>query len=186
MALGPHGTGLRPKHSFTSKPQNNTMISWNKIQRRNPISHTLAWYPQISLNGITGVEDVVAGIVGKCTLTAPDVKAVLIALEEVIIEQIKAGNTVRFGDLGSFRPTITCRAWDEEKGKWGTGGSPVATDVIDPETGEIAARGVTSDNIKGINVVFTKSGVMDRSLARQNLKFRQVSGEIEYKPKKNA
>lgn len=160
------------------------MISFNKIQRRNPISHTLSWYPNISLNGVTGVDDVVAGIVGKCTLTSPDVRACLVALEEVIIEQIKAGNTVRFGTLGSFRPTLTCRAWDDEKQKWGTGGCPVPTDVIDPETGEIAAHGVTSDNIKTVNVIFSKSAEMERALARQNLKFRMVSGEIPYKPKK--
>ena len=97
------------------------MISWNKIQRRNPLNGNLRWYPTIAINSTVTADDVILGIVEKCTLTKIDVKSVLIALEEVIIEQLKNGNTIRFGALGSFRPTLKTRIWDEKKQKWVAG-----------------------------------------------------------------
>ena len=156
------------------------MISWNKIQRRNPQNGSLRWYPQIALNSYVTADDVIIGIVEKCTLTKVDVKAVLIALEEVIIEQLKLGNSVRFGSLGSFRPTIKTRLWDEKKQKWVHGGCYEPNDVIDPDTGEVATKGVKESNIAGISVSFSKSAEMRQKLVREALRFRMVEGEIPY------
>lgn len=167
------------------------MISWNKIQRRNPLNGNLRWYPTIALNSVATTDDVVLGIVEKCTLTKIDVKAVLIALEEVVIEQLKLGNTVRFGSLGSFRPTLKTRVWDEKKGKWVAGGTYTANDAYDAENLDengnptLISRGVTADNIAGINVCFTKSSDMQNKLHRFNLKFKQVPGEKKYPVKVN-
>ena len=155
-------------------------IHWNKIQRRNPRTDAKTWYPQISINTTLTVDEV--GIVEKCTLTKVDVKAVLIALEEVIIEQLKMGNSVRFGSLGSFRPTLKTRTWLPSKNKWGHGGCPAPTTVYDPEDPKkVVAQGVTADNIAGLSVVFSKSSEMRRKLDRPNLTFRMVEGEIECK-----
>ena len=159
------------------------MISWNKIERRNPINGSLRWYPTIALSSTATADDVILGIVEKCTLTKVDVKAVLIALEEVIIEQLKNGNSVRFGNLGSFRPSLQTRFWNADKKKWGTGGCLTPNDEIDDETGKIATVGVKADNIKGINVCFSKSSEMIKKLARNQLTFRNVPGEKAYKPK---
>lgn len=156
------------------------MINWNKIQRRNPINGSLRWYPTIALNTFVTADDVILGIVEKCTLTKVDVKAVLQALEDVIIEQLQNGNSVRFGTLGSFRPTIKSRFWDPAKGKWSTGGCAAPNDQIDDETGEIVSRGVCSDNISGINVCFSKSSMMIKKLSRGQLAFRNVPGEKVY------
>ncbi len=163
-------------------------INWNKIQRKNPKNETKAWYPQVALAQTISADEVIDGIVGKCTLTAVDVKACLIALEEVVIEQLKLGNSVRFGTLGSFRPTIKTRFWhvdetDPTKGKWGTGGCKVANDVFDTDGTTIKMAGVHTENIAGINVCFTKSGEMKRKLQRDQLKFRMVEGEIPYMPR---
>ena len=166
------------------------MICWNKIQRRQPTNGSLRWYPTIGLNSTATADDVILGIVEKCTLTKVDVKAVLIALEEVIIEQIKLGNSVRFGSLGSFRPTLKTRIWDEEKGKYVAGGTISANDVYDPDdldeqgNPKLVARGVRADNIGGINVCFSKSGEMSKKLSREQLRFKQVKGETPYVPKK--
>ena len=158
------------------------MINWNKIQRKNPINGSLRWYPTIALSSTVTADDVILGIVEKCTLTKVDVKAVLIALEEVIIEQLKNGNSVRFGSLGSFRPTLKTRTWLPSKNKWGHGGCPAPTTVYDPEDPKkVVAQGVTADNIAGISVTFTKSAEMRRKLDRPNLSFRMVEGEIECK-----
>ncbi|MDO4210399.1 MAG: HU family DNA-binding protein [Bacteroidales bacterium] len=165
------------------------MISWNKIQRRQPNTGSLRWYPTIALNSTVTADDVILGIVEKCTLTKVDVKAVLIALEEVIIEQLKLGNSVRFGSLGSFRPTLKTRIYDEKKGKFVNGGTLSANDVYDTdeldENGNptLVSRGVTANNIGGINVVFSKSGEMSKKLAREQLQFRMVNGEKPYVPK---
>lgn len=156
------------------------MISWNKIQRRNPITGALRWYPTICLNSHVTADDVIKGIEEKCTLTKVDVKAVLIALEEVVIEQLKNGNSVRFGNLGSFRPTLKTRIWDEKNKKWTNGGCFEPHDAYDSETGELVCKGVSVDNIGGINVSFTKSGFMTSQLARNQLHFRQVAGEKKY------
>ena len=156
------------------------MISWNKIQRRNPQNGTLAWYPTISVNSTLTADDVIIGIVEKCTLTKVDVKAVLIALEEVIIEQLKNGNSVRFGALGSFRPTLKNRIWDEKNRKWVNGGCFEPNDAYDSETGDLVAKGVSVDNIAGINVCFSKSSEMLSKLDRHELRFRQVPGEKKY------
>lgn len=159
------------------------MINWNKIQRRNPQNGSLRWYPNIALTTTVTADDVIIGIVEKTTLTKVDVKACLVALEEVIIEQIKNGNSVRFGELGSFRPTLKTRAWDSVKKQWSTGGCAAATDQYDDETGELVSRGVSADNIAGVNVCFTKSANMGKKLSRNQLAFRNVPGEKAYKPR---
>ena len=151
----------------------------------------LRWYPTIALNSYATTDDVVLGIVEKCTLTKIDVKAVLQALEEVIIEQLKLGNSVRFGTLGSFRPTLKTRIWDDKKMKWVHGGTYTANDAYDTENLDengnptLMSRGVSVDNIGGINVCFTKSSAMLSQLARHNLRFKQVPGEKKYPVKVN-
>lgn len=156
------------------------MISWKKIQRRNPQNGTLAWYPTISVNSAVSADDVIVGIVEKCTLTKVDVKAVLIALEEVIIEQLKNGNSVRFGNLGSFRPTLKTRAWDEDEQKYGSGGCEVPTTIYQADGKTVDTLGVTADNIAGLNVAFSKSSEMVSKLDRSQLKFKMVEGEKKY------
>ena len=156
------------------------MISWNKIQRRNPQNGTLAWYPTISVNSTLTADDVIIGIVEKCTLTKVDVKAVLIALEEVIIEQLKNGNTVRFGSLGSFRPTLKTRAWDEDEQKYAHGGCEVPNTIYQADGKTIDTVGVTADNIAGLNVAFSKSAEMIAKLDRTQLRFKMVEGEKKY------
>lgn len=163
------------------------MISYNKIQRRNPLNGNLKWYPQIALNSSVTADDVILGIVEKCTLTKVDVKAVLIALEEVIIEQLKNGNSVRFGDLGSFRPSLKmAKIWDEKAKKWIVDSRHEPSDVYDDEQLDengkpiLATRGVSADQIAGIGVVFTKSSAMAAKLDRKNLKFHLVPGVKRY------
>ena len=166
------------------------MICWNKIQRRQPSNGSLRWYPTIVLNSTANMDDVILGIMEKCTLHKVDIKAVLIALEEVVIEQMKLGNSVRFGNLGSFRPSLQTRIWDDEKKKYVAGGTISANDVYDPDdldsngNPKLVARGVTSDNIAGIKVVFTKSSELSKKLSRTNLNFKKVNGEKAYVPKK--
>ena len=152
------------------------MIEFSKIERRNPIDNSTAWYPRIELGTAANSNDVIAGIVEKCTLTKADVKACLVALEEVIIEQLKNGNAVRFGDLGSFRPTLKTRKWSESKKAYINGGQPVPTTTYNAD-GSVKQKGVTADNIAGINVDFSKSAGIKKKLVRSSLAFKMVAGE---------
>lgn len=158
-------------------------IRWNRIQRKNPRTDVKTWYPQISLNSTVTATEVVQGIQDKCTLTKVDIKACLLALEEVIIEQLKLGNSVRFGDLGSFRPTIKSRVWDDEEQKWTTGGCVSAEDTYQTDGKTLKSLGVHAENIAGINVAFTKSAEMKRQLTRDKLTFRMTDEIIPYRPK---
>lgn len=158
-------------------------INWNIIQRKNPRTDVKTWYPRIALNSTVTQEEIAAGIEEKCTLHHVDIMAVLAALEDVVIEQLKLGNSVRFGSLGSFRPSIKCRVWDDEEQKWTTGGCVSAEDTFQADGKTLKSLGVHSDNIAGISVVFTKSGKMNAALKRENLKFRKVEGILPYTPR---
>lgn len=157
------------------------MIDWNKIQRRNPLNGNLRWYPQIAQNSYVTTDDVVIGIVDKCTLTKADVYACVAALQEVIIEQLKNGNSVTFGELGSFRPVIkVATELDPKTNKYVKKSRFAPNDVLDPETGEIDTLGVHTDCIAGIKIAFAKGSALTNGLTRNNLRFKMVPGEHKY------
>lgn len=85
------------------------------------------------------LESVTTDIQRMCTVNSADIKAVLDALQTVIIDKIKNGQSVRLGDLGSFRPTVTCKA------------------VASPETLKVS-------DVKAVRCRFTQSGRMSRDL----------------------
>ena len=51
--------------------------------------------------------EIILAIEKVTSLSASDVKSCLDALEYQIIEHLRQGHSVRLGDLGSFRPTIS-------------------------------------------------------------------------------
>lgn len=93
--------------------------------------------------------EVVERIEKQCTLTRADVKGVLLSLEYVITQHLKAGHTVRLGNLGSFRPTI------------------VSTE------GSVSAEGVDSSQIKAVRCRFTPSATMVLSLDRSKVELKR-------------
>ena len=46
-------------------------------------------------------------IQGSCTVTKADVYAVLVALEDVIMEALQNGEIVRLGELGTFQVSLS-------------------------------------------------------------------------------
>lgn len=52
------------------------------------------------------LDDIAEKISLTCTVTEHDIKAVLSALQEQIVFALRNGNSVRLGDLGSFRLTM--------------------------------------------------------------------------------
>lgn len=53
------------------------------------------------------LEQVVDEISQVCTLTRADIKAGLVAMQMAVLKHLQNGSSVRLGDLGCFRPTIS-------------------------------------------------------------------------------
>ena len=87
-------------------------------------------------------------LAGQGTVHRADILAVLATLEEQVISNLQAGNSVRLGQLGSFHVTLKSRPSESEDK-------------------------VTSENIKAVMVRFRKSRRMlgQFQLTNPNLRF---------------
>mgnify|MGYP000013704034 CR=1 FL=1 len=112
-------------------------------KKRNPRKPT----PRRQTNGELSLKELSTLIASKCTVHQADVSAVLIATTECMLEGLKAGKQVNFGDLGAFRLQIN------------SGGAPSA-DLF------------TSDYIKGVNIQFVPGEELQ--VIFQGLKFNLV------------
>ena len=106
-------------------------------------------YPHAAPTTPVTLAQIVKRIEKRSTVSSADVKAVLDALQYEVIEALENGNTVRLGDIGSFRLTIKAEG--------------AATAV------EAKTKGAKL--IKQVNVQFTKSTVMRDSFDVRNLDF---------------
>lgn len=87
------------------------MITLKKIQRANPLDKEAPkkFYVSTSGSGEIDLETMSANISEKCTLTEPDVLAVLSALTSEMTVQLMEGKIVRFGSFGSFQLGISSK-----------------------------------------------------------------------------
>ena len=83
------------------------MIQYIVRSKKSPRTGTYKYYCEIGPATPVMRKQIIEEIEKTCTLTASDIKACLDALETAIIQHLSAGQTVRLGDLGSFRPTIS-------------------------------------------------------------------------------
>ena len=83
------------------------MIHYLPQAKKNNIKGTTAYYAQIAPITPLNLEDICTNITEVCTVTRHDVKCVLSALQAEIVKACQNGQSVRLGDLGSFRPTIS-------------------------------------------------------------------------------
>ena len=130
------------------------MIKYNVIPRKNPINKEVKYYAQMApVNPVT-LNDVAEAIASNCTVTLHDCKAVLSALQEQIALQLRNGNSVRLGDLGSFHPVVK-------------------------SSGALSADEFSTAHIKGLKVCFNMSSQMRYMLSKQNpsVKFEVMKPE---------
>ena len=116
----------------------------------------MKFYPQAAPTTPVTLAQIVKRIEKRSTVSSADVKAVLDALQYEVIEALENGNTVRLGDIGSFRLTIKAEG--------------AATAV------EAKTKGAKL--IKQVNVQFTKSTVMRDSFDVRNLDFAPQEDRI--------
>ncbi|ATV26243.1 HU family DNA-binding protein [Prevotella intermedia] len=126
------------------------MIKYIIQGKKNPLKKTeIKYYPQMAPSTPMTLAQIVKRVEKRSTVSSADVKAVLDALQYEVIEALENGNSVRLGDLGSFRLTMKSQ-----------GVETVA---------EAKKKGVQL--IKKVNVQFTKSTTMRDTLTPQLLDF---------------
>ena len=125
-------------------------IKYRIVERQNALTKTLQYYAQVEPVEPLTLQDIVEGIEKTSTVSSADIKAVLDALQFEVIRALKGGQSVRLGDLGSFRPTLTSRS-------------------------ALSAEAFTRDNLKGVRVQFTPSGRMRTELALDRVSVRLVT-----------
>ncbi len=119
------------------------MITYTKKIKKNPQTKEVKYYAQIAPVKPINLDEIADRAARCCTVTAHDIKAVLSAVQEQIIDSLRSGQSVRLGDIGSFRPTITA-------------------------TGCPAQSMVTTQTIKSIRVRFTPGTMMRQGLSLSN------------------
>ncbi len=82
------------------------MLKYNLISRKNPITKEYAFHASLIPVVPITLKTLAQEVSDTCTLTVHDVKAVISALEERVYKALRNGQSVRLGDLGSFRPTV--------------------------------------------------------------------------------
>lgn len=125
------------------------MIKYVIRAKKNPIAKSVKYYPQIAPTTPVTLAQIVKRIEKRSTVSSADVKAVLDALQYEVIEALQNGNSVRLGDLGSFRLSIKAN------------GSATSDE----------ARRTGANAIKAINVQFTKSTAMRDALSPSGVEF---------------
>lgn len=89
------------------------------LSRKHPETKASIFYArEVSGTPVT-LKQVCKRIVDLTSLSSADVKSCIDALQHVVIDEITRGNSVRLGDLGSFRPTISSASVSDAK-QWNT------------------------------------------------------------------
>ena len=80
-------------------------VTYSVVPRINPRDKEAApkFYAQAQARGDVNIREMATRIQGSCTVTKADVYAVLVALEDVIVEALQNGEIVRLGELGTFQ-----------------------------------------------------------------------------------
>lgn len=118
-----------------------------KINPSDRESGEVKYYAVVQSKGQTGIDEIAERISVSTTATRADVLAVLAALEEQVIDTLESGQTVKLGDIGSFRLSVG-------------GEGSVSEELYDPSL------------IEKVKVVFTPSSRMKASL--NSLKYTKV------------
>lgn len=121
------------------------MMNYKVVARKNPMTKEVKYYAQLVLATPVRLAALAEEISQQCTVTAHDVKAVLSAMEEHILRHLLNGKSVRLGDLGSFRPTLTSEGSD-------------------------SADKVTVDNVRRVRIRFRGSAALCKGLQKSGSK----------------
>ena len=126
------------------------MLTYKVVERQNALTKQLQYYAQVSPVTPVTLDQIVELIEKRSTVTSADVKAVLDALQFEVRNALVDGKSVRLGDLGSFRPTLSSR-------------SALSADAFLPA------------NIKGVRVRYMPSAALKSDLKLDRVSLRNVT-----------
>lgn len=135
-------TEPQPQFFLTLKTKN-VMINYKVVPRKNPQTKAVKYYAQSMRTTAMNLNQIAANISRESTVHMADVKAVLVCLEEQIVLALQNGNSVVFGDLGSFHASLRSNGAD-------------------------AIKEFDSDRINKVLVRFRASSTMRKSLSVKN------------------
>jgi predicted histone-like DNA-binding protein len=120
------------------------------VERRNPSNLDLPakFYAKAITHDVIGIDEMCEMISDQCTVSEYDILAVLNSLDKNISKQIKKGNLVQLGRIGSFQLSLR-------------------------SAGSDSAEEVTSENVLRNRIIFRPSPRMKKEL--KTLSFRKVS-----------
>lgn len=124
-------------------------MKYKIVERKKPGTQDFKYYGTVVLGEPVGLRKIIAEIEEKCTLTQADIVAVLYALESAVAKKLRNGQAVRFGTLGSFRPTIT-------------------------SNGAASAAQWAPNMVKKVRAVFTPSSQLKQDLSLKNCTFSKA------------
>ncbi|MDR2260906.1 MAG: HU family DNA-binding protein [Azoarcus sp.] len=117
-------------------------VRLRKITRTSPRNPKESkWYLSKVSSGLVDLKDIARDIEKQTSVTRADISAVLISLAETLPNYLKNGQSVRFGDLGIFRVSISSEG------------------AARPE--ELSAR-----DVKSVRIVFTPGVELKDSLGK--------------------
>lgn len=92
-------------------------VKYSVIPRINPRDREMEpkYYALVQSQGDVTLREMCERIQQSCTVTKADVHAVLVALEDVIVDALKGGEIIRLGDLGTFRVSLSSKGALTEK-----------------------------------------------------------------------
>ena len=92
-------------------------VTYSVAPRINPRDKEAApkYYGRVQANGDVNIREMSERIQQTCTVHKADVQAVLLALEDVIIDALKGGEIVRLGDLGTFQIGLSGKGSETEE-----------------------------------------------------------------------
>lgn len=80
-------------------------VTYSVVPRKNLLKkdEPAKFYAQAQAHGDVDIKEMSQRIEKSCTVTRADVMAVLIALEDTIVEGLQRGEIVRMGEIGTFQ-----------------------------------------------------------------------------------
>ena len=84
-------------------------VTYSVVPRTKPGDKNMPpkFYAQAQARGDINIREMAERIQSTCTVHKSDVYAVLVALEDVIVEALQNGEIVRLGELGTFQLSLS-------------------------------------------------------------------------------
>ena len=92
-------------------------MKFKAIQKINPqkLEEPRKWYAQIVTDGEITVDELVKEIEKFSALSEPDIRGVIIGLENVVQNKLAEGKIIRFDRLGTLYPSLSSTPSDTEE-----------------------------------------------------------------------